>query len=223
MSKKPHLLAALVAAAVVVSTLVRPAWAGGQDRVPRFMMIYYYLGQTPVPLDWDAEGSVAMIVMPRLVTEHQLKQFAIACEDDPEGWPANSNTIYSAIVNTLNRNLQEKLGSGEVTQAEIALIADLLFDAMDGQTWYCEHEVTHVAKGGAERLTNVYFEGVPPQGAMAQGGPEGDVLVLGEFWFCELGYGGSFCYQNLAGGLVVTNNPSLISARAQFAIGWFTK
>jgi hypothetical protein len=221
MSKKPHLLAGLAAVAVVLSTLAHSAQAQGPDRVPRFMMTtwVYKWQEFPAPLDWDAEGSVAMIVMPRLV-QTEPKLFASACDVHPSD-PAYSETIYGAIVNTLERNLAERISDGEITEAEIALIADLLFDALNGSQWSCYREVTHVAQGGAERLTDVFFDGTPPNGAMAQAGPDGDVLVLGEFWFRPLLDMESVC--NPAGRLLVTDSYSAAYYKTQLAIGWFTK
>lgn len=188
-------------------------------------------GWPPVPLDWDAEGSVALVVMPQDVEDSGLLSFAIACEPYPpwydETYTAPDN-IRRTIVNTLNRNLAERIESGEITEAEIAVIADMLFEAFDGGLWLRTNEVTHVAKGGAERLTNVFFDWnrdldtpYPPQGAMAQAGPDGDVLVLGEFWFRVLGNMESYC--NESGTWVLTDNPLSIDSKAQLVIGWFTR
>ncbi|MHC4405500.1 MAG: hypothetical protein ACYTG0_38120 [Planctomycetota bacterium] len=220
MSKKPHFLAGLAAAAVVLSTLASPAWAQDPERVPRFMMTWGYAWAPPDPLDWDLEGSVAMVVMPRLVDGYP-KPFATAYDLGFPGSPDHPDTIYGAIVNTLESNLAERISAGEITEAEIAAIAELLFDALDGAWWNCNREVTHVAKGGAERLTNVYFDASPPNGAMAQAGPDGNVLVLGEFWFHEFGPGESEL--NNSGTLVVTESSAYANYAAQIAIGWFTK
>jgi hypothetical protein len=198
------------------------------ERVLRFMMSDLGVCDT-VPLEWDAEGSVAMIVMPQAAPEADAMAFATVWEGQlPPPYcyfdPAAADVIYGVILNTLNENLETKIDSGEITPEEILVIADLLFDAFNGGTWNVLNEVTHVATGGATRLTNVYFNagpccGLPPQGSMAQAGPDGDVLVLGEFGFRFLSSGES--YGNKAGIPVVTDTDPHF--RAQLAIGWFTR
>jgi hypothetical protein len=191
------------------------------------MMDLNSVAETPVPLDWDAEGSVAMVVMPQVAPNTPPWDLCAASDDYwHPGAYWRSDNMRNAIVNTLESNLADRIIAGEITEEELLLIADLLFDAFDAGVWRLYHEVTHVAQGGAERLTNVYFDSVPPNGAMAQAGPDSDIVVLGEFGFHTI----TASEASSSGGwvtagerVVVDISSNAVSRRAQLAIGWFTK
>jgi len=103
MSKKSRLLAGLGAAAVVLFALASRAWAEGPHRVQRIMLVW---GST-VPLDWEAEGAVAMVVMPQK-KDLGLQSFVNAIDEDWYGNVNYSGRMYEAIVSTLQANLAER-------------------------------------------------------------------------------------------------------------------
>lgn len=236
MFKKPHFLAGLAAAVVVWSTVANSAWAAPPERVPRFMMTFGYVWDPPAPLDWDAEGSVAMVVMPQDVEQPHVRYVNPACDCGilPPYMThyTSHDMVYDAIMNTLERNLADRVDAGEITQEEIAAVGEMLFGLFDGEALRpvaLQREVTHVAKGGAQRLTNVYFDALPPNGALAQAGPDGDVLVLGEFCFHRITEteASTSMGHMFNDALVVVDpdvwGPGSVTHTAQIAIGWFTK
>jgi len=180
-------------------------------------------------LDWEAEGAVAMVVMPKK-TDPAIVSFVHAIDDDWYGNVNCSGRMYEAIATTLQANLAERIITGEITEGQLVAIADFLFDVFDGNSICRDPQVKLVAKGGGERLMNVWFDYtdvlLPRPGAKAQAGPDGDVLVLGEFWFHEVtGAEEMSSYGTMRAGekAVTIGVGAGVTHKAQVAIGWFTK
>ncbi len=203
MFQKPFVLAGLAVAATFAFTLDTVAQAQGPQRVPRVMAIWGN-GQPPAPLDWDDEESVAMIVMPKTV---EFDSFLT-------GVNPFDLSDYEKIVDTIATNRPDL-----VAKEQINGLATILFLALDDGTFLSGKEVRNVRQGGPELLPLVYWEsGPPPNGAMAQAGPDGDITVLGTFWFKE----NSGTYPIASGAFILTTQQNA-THRGQIAIGWFTK
>jgi hypothetical protein len=196
-----------LAATTLLLTAADAAHAQGPQRVPRLMIRLH----TNEPLDWDAEGSVALIVQCGTSEEHH---FRAPLDDYGIQW--------EGIVATLENNFPDL--SDEEIDALATIVASSLGFFQSGP------DVLHVRTGGPESIvgTHLFWDGqapgLPRAGTIAHAGPAGDVLVLGTFYFSTADQLGMDAYFLQASDLVVTP-PAYGVARyiAQLAIGWFSK
>jgi len=164
------------------------------------------------PLDWDREGSLALVVLPEEPdTKLTVREIAIPDTD--------------VITNTL------AAGFPDVAEEEISWLAEQLLAAFEPQgednilrTSFVTAPVAHVTTGGTEFLNGkpdlvCWDRSSPPSGETAQAGPRGYVLVLGEF----------FVKQNLDGAHALPASTYLLvedseaATAVQIAIGLFTE
>ena len=198
------ILPACIAAVTLVSTFgICSANAG--ERVARVMVIWGNAAPRPA-LDWDAEGSVAMIVMPK------------DTEQDSFNTGVNPFDLsdFDRIADTIAANRPD-LSEDVVTD-----LAAILFTALDDGSFLSSKEVRNVRQGGPDLIENIYWDngpaGLPAQGSMAQAGPDGDIAVLGTFWFKA----NSGTYPIPSSDFILTSQASATHS-GQIAIGWFTK
>ncbi len=193
-----------VGAAVFVAGMA-PAFAEAPDRVPRIMMVW----RSATPLNWEAEESVALVV----------GQF-FAFDSMPTALLAPG-----VIEQTL------RLNRPDLNDGEIASLSARLTDAFQRKTFIgIAGQVNLVTATGVER-PYVYFDNQTPllPGTMAQAGPEGDILVLGTFYFRQKiwadGLVPPYYLLDVPDGTWLVLNPDTLSAtsRAEVAIGWFNK
>ena len=147
--------------------------AQAPKHVARVMMTW---GQAAAPLDWDREGSVAIVVLPaQLAKDTAVLDIAV-----PD---------ISVVENTLANNLPD------LDSEAISLLADLVVSSFKPwgeenilRTSFFTTPAIHVKVGSAELFAGdpkfmFWDTKVAPSGAKAQAGPKGDVLVLGKFYF----------------------------------------
>lgn len=127
------------------------------------------------PLDWDQEGSLALVVLPKR-PDSTMAVREIAIPDT------------QVITDTLAK------GFPDVAEEEISWLAQQLLAAFEPQgednilrTSFVTAPVAHVTTGGTEFLDGktdyvCWDRSPPPSGATAQAGRQGDVLVLGQFF-----------------------------------------
>jgi hypothetical protein len=172
--------------------------------VPRLLAVEVQSGFGPAP-DWDQPYSVALIAVPN--------------EKFPAGFTFAPNQDYELIKAKLAANLDKPLEDPYVAE-----MAGFLCNSLNGAL-AINQDPLHATMGNVEPTTNlVYWVGsVPPPGARAKSGPDGDVVLLG--WFgikpvTALEYPGCTEGDYCGTYRIVTSSATKI---VHLAIGWFTK